>query len=320
MHLSESEAKQFFKLWLGLIFYVNQIHKINTKLKPTSSPAGLELKKLAPIREKLYEDINIIDEYIDVYRNTLTDDEKEILKSWKTFIRTDFIVVKHLKNYSVFMSNEGAASRVYGVIGITNGLDEIIPNHALPALIETVLLPYKNQIIYDGIIMSNRIKFGSGYTESINNTYRAGKEKYGIITDLLNQKNVVVTNEPKPKRKPSANAERKRRIDNEILVDTYDEYEEMSAWHCYLEDNLSFPFNAVCDENTEIFPLIKGDAVRVMKMADIEYCYGGMFVMVEWSKRTFAFPLEYLTTDNTDKKTVEAIGDWKYWANKHSGK
>jgi hypothetical protein len=101
----------------------------------------------------------------------------------------------------------------------------------------------------------------------------------------------------------------------EILVDTYDEYEEAAAWHCYLEDRLSTPFRAVCTKTVDIFPLIKGDEVTARRMADLEVCIAGgsMYLMVEWNERTFAMPLDQFDPVGSDEDTAEAVEDWKYW-------
>jgi hypothetical protein len=39
---------------------------------------------------------------------------------------------------------------------------------------------------------------------------------------------------------------REKRIDDEIIVDCYDETERAMGWYCYLEDRLEFPFRAQC--------------------------------------------------------------------------
>jgi hypothetical protein len=39
---------------------------------------------------------------------------------------------------------------------------------------------------------------------------------------------------------------RDERIQNEIIVDCYGDYEIAAGWHCYLEDHLTFPFKARC--------------------------------------------------------------------------
>ena len=51
-------------------------------------------------------------------------------------------------------------------------------------------------------------------------------------------------------------AERDERIMMEIVVDCYDEDEQMIGWYYYLEDTLLFPFTAVCT-NTALSLIMK---------------------------------------------------------------
>ena len=41
------------------------------------------------------------------------------------------------------------------------------------------------------------------------------------------------------------NKAREKRIEEQILADTYSEEEAAVAWRCYLEDEIEFPFTAV---------------------------------------------------------------------------
>lgn len=43
----------------------------------------------------------------------------------------------------------------------------------------------------------------------------------------------------------SYDSEREERIAMEIIVDTYDEIEQFTAWYYYLENTLIFPFTAI---------------------------------------------------------------------------
>jgi hypothetical protein len=44
-------------------------------------------------------------------------------------------------------------------------------------------------------------------------------------------------------------AERERRIENEVVVDAYGEEERAMGWYYYLESHLRFPFVATCAEH-----------------------------------------------------------------------
>ena len=106
---------------------------------------------------------------------------------------------------------------------------------------------------------------------------------------------------------------REERIQNEIIVDCYGEYEQAAGWHCYLDDMLMFPFEAECIGARSISPLKKGEHVRVIRMADQNDCLSEMFVMVEFMERTFGVPLAQLKPIKVGAQTQEAVEDWHYW-------
>ena len=106
---------------------------------------------------------------------------------------------------------------------------------------------------------------------------------------------------------------REERIDFEIVVDAYDETERAMGWHCYLDDNLNFPFKARCKEERKISPLQPGETVEVYAMASEEDCQSEIFVMIRWNKRTLGIPLAQLEAVDADEITVQSVEDWHYW-------
>ena len=54
----------------------------------------------------------------------------------------------------------------------------------LPIIIETVLLPFNDKIVYDGIMNGNNVFYGRGISSSVNLKYKEAKAKHGIITSL----------------------------------------------------------------------------------------------------------------------------------------
>ncbi len=107
--------------------------------------------------------------------------------------------------------------------------------------------------------------------------------------------------------------EREDRIQNEIIVDCYGEYELAASWHCHLEDNLTFPFKAKCVNERTISPLKLGEIVEVMNMADQDDCLHEMFVIIRFMDRRLAVPLAQIQPIDADESTTEAVGDWHYW-------
>ena len=85
-----------------------------------------------------------------------------------------------LEKGSIFIKGD----LVYAVHGIQDPLDEVIPSYALPQMVEAILLPFKGQIIYDGLLAGYSIHFGGGIRSDINHTYMVAKQKERIIATL----------------------------------------------------------------------------------------------------------------------------------------
>ena len=105
---------------------------------------------------------------------------------------------------------------------------------------------------------------------------------------------------------------REDRIHNEAIVDAGPD-EQALSWYYYLENKISFPFQAKCRAAKAVSPLKKGEAVEVVRMAPDQVCEHDMLVLVRWQGRKMAVPLAQLTPVNPHESTAEAISDWHYW-------
>lgn len=106
---------------------------------------------------------------------------------------------------------------------------------------------------------------------------------------------------------------RERRINDDIVVDAYDAWEQAMGWYYYLEDNLEFPFAAACVKKRAISPLKLKEKVDVVGLPPIEICEQEIFVEVIWNDRKFSVPLDQLEYAGRDKEACEAVADWHYW-------
>ena len=111
----------------------------------------------------------------------------------------------------------------------------------------------------------------------------------------------------------SKDAVREERIYMEAIVDAYGPEEQALGWHCYLSDNISFPFAAECIAVNNRSPLELGEKVMAEQMASEDDCEYDMYVEVSWRGKMLAVPLSQIKPLNADDDTVEAIGDWHYW-------
>ncbi|MCL2233033.1 MAG: hypothetical protein FWB99_08160, partial [Treponema sp.] len=154
MIIKDDERKLFFKLWLKLLVFVNNEYEVIENFGKPDTPIGLNIDDIGKIRNKLWENYKIIDEYLK--HSDLCKNEYEIVSSWKKFIKSKFMVLKNYKKYTVIMDFN--SETLYGIYGITNPIVEIVPN--LPMMIETVIIPFKDKIIYDSLIQRHNVILG----------------------------------------------------------------------------------------------------------------------------------------------------------------
>lgn len=105
-----------------------------------------------------------------------------------------FVLERLLKKHAIFIANE----KVYAVLALHNSFDEMIPKEALPVFLETVLLPFGDVIIYDGLIRGGNIMIGRNMAAGFKDTYMVAKRNDKIIANL-NPKAVAKQAAKKPK-------------------------------------------------------------------------------------------------------------------------
>jgi hypothetical protein len=102
-------------------------------------------------------------------------------------------------------------------------------------------------------------------------------------------------------------------IDNEILIDTYNDEEVASAWYSYMEDHMGFPFEAECLFKNATSPLKVGESVDVTGLGEIESCDHKIHIKISFCDRKFDIPLLDLKPVNADDETLIAIRCWYHW-------
>lgn len=107
---------------------------------------------------------------------------------------------------------------------------------------------------------------------------------------------------------------REERIVMRAIVDAYGAEEQAMGWYCYLEDEMTFPFEACCSTRRRTSALKVGERYEISGMADEEDCDAEMYVMARFGDDELAVPLSQLEpVEELDEETREAIMDWKYW-------
>ena len=181
MKLPISEVERFYKLHPALMLYANQQLGLVRHVTTIPQLMSMPEEERYELRSAFYENIHVIDAFVQDNPQRFSADELAIVDSWKHLVQGQFYVFRHLKRYTVFLDQD-SPPKAYGVLALHDDFEDIFPH--VPILIETVLLPFKDQIIYDGQCRYYNIFFGRGIARSLNDSYQLAKAQYGIITTL----------------------------------------------------------------------------------------------------------------------------------------
>lgn len=181
MTLSQEDGQLYYKLWMPLLDFVNRTYGINKKLKNMAEAKNLDPAEVKEIANKLWSEVEIIDRYIKE-NPELPAEYKEIIQSWKRRIQGKFIMERHLKKGTIFISMED--EQVYQVSGIISSWEEMFYWAPMPLIVEATFLPFRDVIISDGLVMPYNIMIGSGMKRMFKDVYMAAKKSGQIHRSL----------------------------------------------------------------------------------------------------------------------------------------
>lgn len=180
MKLTHDDVILFYDIFFKLIDYTNDRYQVVPGLEKASGAQDVNPAAIMPVRDRLWENDDIINRIVAENPFSFAERELSLVASWRRRIVGDFLIYKHLKKYTVFMGN----GSLYGVIGLASPIEELFPSFVLPRYSKMVLLPFEGKIIYDSLLYTYNITYGSGIRKRLNEEYRALKNIAGIITSL----------------------------------------------------------------------------------------------------------------------------------------
>lgn len=167
--IDKEDAIIFFALRNILLAYTNYKYNVNPELKDFDDINNSEPEEVKEIRERLWNETSIINDYIRHNPNNLDEQSLDIISEWNNKkINSKFILYKYEDEYAIFIGEEN----IYYVKGLRDTIRNIIPEYKLPIFVETVLLPFKEQIIYDSYIIQYSMSFGKGMKDVFDNQYK----------------------------------------------------------------------------------------------------------------------------------------------------
>lgn len=91
MKLSQKDLKQFMKLHKPLLLYTNQRLKIDKDAYTVNDLLNLDLEKLMKIRDALFTQTGLIDDFIAANPLGFSTEELEIISKWRKPVKGNFL-------------------------------------------------------------------------------------------------------------------------------------------------------------------------------------------------------------------------------------
>ena len=174
--LGEKKSKLFYKLYFALLEFTNQKYKINPNYK-IYKQHGINPQEITNIIDMFWKnkDLIILEFCIDnPYK--FTKEEIKLLDGFKKGIHDSFVLVQYERDYTLLMKN----GKIYMVKGLNDNIDNIITYDKLPCFVETSLIEFNGNIVYDGIISSFPVKFGMNFIKTVEKEYNESMKYYHL--------------------------------------------------------------------------------------------------------------------------------------------
>ena len=114
MRLEQSDAELFYQLWFPLLDFVNKKYHVCPETETIDQRQGVDASDAKAIADYLWSHIEVIEEYLAIAE--LPKEYAQIIAGWKQCKPGRYILERHLKKGSVFISVEDGA--VYMVKGL----------------------------------------------------------------------------------------------------------------------------------------------------------------------------------------------------------
>lgn len=181
--LSPADAGLFFRLLWALQSYVNDRLGLLPGITSPEQYASVPSEEKLAVRQALWDDPTLLEAFLVSNPADLPPEELQVVRTWQGRLTGDYYILRYLKRQTIFLS-AGQADRVYGVLGLFDPIEAVMGWRPLPIRVKGVLLPFKGRIVYDGLLESYAITFGSGIRRELNELYQRAKQQGAIIESL----------------------------------------------------------------------------------------------------------------------------------------
>ena len=193
MTLEKQDAELFYQLWFPLLDYVNEKYQVCPSVGTIDRNRGVDAADAKKVANYLWSHTEVLQEYLA--QADLSEELAQIVAGWAQCKPGKYIMERHLKKGTVFISEDD--QKVYMVKGLVSSWEEMLGKG--PVLLDAVLLPFRDSIISDGLVVSYPVSFGRGISDAFKRIYMDAKTNGTICFSL---------SDSEPKSKPQKKTER----------------------------------------------------------------------------------------------------------------
>lgn len=179
MVIKKEQGDLFYRLWFPLLSYANYKYRIVKDFAADAHSKGISPEKASRVANRIWEDVSIIDEYIEICSDDMSEEEIDIVARWKNAVRGTFIVDRHLRKGSILVSVD---EKIYLVKGIYSSWREMLGDLPMPQMVEATLIPFQGDIIQDGLVHPYGVCMGKKFADEAKNIYLNAKNRNEIYT------------------------------------------------------------------------------------------------------------------------------------------
>src|SRR5260370_3613564 len=181
MQLPPEQIARFYRIWLALLHDRNEQQHLVPAFPASEVRNGLlPLSDELQLRNALWADETLRERFLSVNPAGLSSADWAVVANWRYRRAGSFYIVRALKKYTVFLS-EDTPPRAYGVLGLSTPIEDLAGG-PLPVLAQAVLLPFERQIIYDGLLQWYAVFFGPGIPARLNPADHDAQRSEGVVT------------------------------------------------------------------------------------------------------------------------------------------
>ncbi|MEZ3165576.1 hypothetical protein [Halorubrum miltondacostae] len=184
--LPEESEQRFLDLYAHLLVYVNDRFDVIEEIETVADLEQHYTDELLPLRNTLYSEstMELIEDFVEENPPDLSETNLEQVAAWTDFVAGEFVVVRYREDDAIFLDWTEPA-QAYAVRPARLPFAELWDESALPVPVSSVvLLPFEDQIVYDGWIGVKNIIFGGSLSTDIDDEYEEAKHRFGIIDSL----------------------------------------------------------------------------------------------------------------------------------------